>query len=59
MLLEEEVRKAVVSAIETGELLCISKQAETIAALASVDWRTACEALVHAAIAARVNVEFG
>jgi hypothetical protein len=55
----EEIREAVATCIETGEMLRIAEQSEKIARETGSDRRRTAQALLEAGIMARVNIEFG
>ncbi len=55
----DEIRKAVASCIETGQVLHIAERSEEIARLTGEERERTAKSLLEAGIMARVNIEFG
>lgn len=55
----DEIREAVATCIETGEMLRIEEQSGKIARDTGSDRQRTAQALLEAGIMARVNIEFG
>jgi len=55
----DQIREAVATCIETGEMLPIVEQSEKIARETGTDSQRTAQALLEAGIMARVNIEFG